>query len=55
MDVSHTLEMTICVVNQLKNDHYHGEGKLRKKNGLLLEGKFREDKRFGYGKTIFPD
>ena len=22
MDVSHTLEMTICVVNQLKNDSY---------------------------------
>ena len=22
MDVSHTLEMTICVVNQLKNDRY---------------------------------
>ena len=22
MDVSHTLDMTICVVNQLKNDSY---------------------------------
>ena len=22
IDVSHTLEMTICVVNQLKNDNY---------------------------------
>ena len=22
MDVSHTLEMTICIVNQLKNDSY---------------------------------
>ena len=22
MDVSHTLEMAICVVNQLKNDNY---------------------------------
>ena len=22
MDVSHTLEITICVVNQLKNDSY---------------------------------
>ena len=22
MDVSHTLEMTICVVNQVKNDSY---------------------------------
>ena len=22
MDVSHTLEMTMCVVNQLKNDSY---------------------------------
>ena len=22
LDVSHTLEMTICVVNQLKNDSY---------------------------------
>ena len=22
MDVSHTLEMTICVVNQFKNDSY---------------------------------
>ena len=22
MDVSHTLEMTICLVNQLKNDSY---------------------------------
>ena len=30
MDVSHTLEMTICVVNQLKNDSY--------RKGLCLVG-----------------